>query len=123
MYSYIRTSSKVRKLPSDLDINLNLLQRYLDDKRITPSNKDKLRVVIDMYKARSSKSYATASNMAKLSSRYKGNVEKGLKLYSQVAKETFKIRCIFYRKQDHEINDPERRKNVLNRLLPDYKAY
>ena len=47
-----------------------------------------------------------------------------MKLYDKFGKDYIKIRCIFYRnQQDHEINNPARKKKYLNRLLPDYKAY
>lgn len=70
----------VRKLPSDLEININLLKRYLDDKKTTPANKERITDIINMYKDRSIKSFATASKITKLlSSRYKLSSDKGIK--------------------------------------------
>ena len=67
----------VKKLPSDIEININLPERYLDDKKTTRENKDRITDIINMYKGRSLKSFATASKIAKLlSSRYKRSSEK-----------------------------------------------
>ena len=93
-------------------MNINILKRYLDDNKIKPEIKEKIRDVIDMYKTRSLKSFASASKIIKLlASRYKQSIDKGLKLYDKIGKDYIKIRCIFYRnQQDHEINNPARKK-------------
>jgi len=115
----------VKKLPSDIEITIKLMKRYLDDKKTSNENKDRIRDIINMYKARSIKSFATASKIIKaLSNRSKLSREKGIKLYNQIAKEIIKIRVILYRKQrDHELENPVRKKKYLNKLLPDYTAY
>ena len=84
----------VKKLPSDLEININLLKRYLDDKKTSNENKDRIRDIINMYKARSIKNFGTASKIIKaLSNRSKLSREKGIKLYDQIMKEPIKNSC------------------------------
>ena len=125
MYSYGRMARNVKKNPSDLEININLMKRYLDDKKTSNENKDRIRDIINMYKARSIKSFATASKIIKaLTNKSKLSREKGIKLYNQIAKEVIKLRVILYRKQrEHELENPIRKKKYLNKLLPDYTAY
>ena len=124
MYSNSRMARNVKKIPSDIEININMMKRYLDDKKTSNENKDRIRDIINMYKARSIKSFATASKIIKaLSNRSKQSRDKGIKPYEQIAKELIKIRVIFYRKQrDHELENPVRKKKYLNKLLPDYTA-
>ena len=106
-------------------MNINILTRYLDDNKIKPEIKEKIRDVIDMYKTRSLKSFASASKIIKLlASRYKQSIDKGLKLYDKFGKQLIKIKLILYRKgRDHEINNPVRRRKYMNKLLPDYRAF
>jgi len=115
----------IKKFPSDIEININLMKRYLDDKKTSNDNKDRIRDIINMYKARSIKSFATASKIIKkLSNRSELSRKKGINLYNQIAKEIIKIRVILYRKQrDRELENPVRKKKYLNKLLPDYTAY
>ena len=50
--------------------------------------------------------------------------KKGIKLYDEIVKETIKIRIILYRKRrDDELDNPNRKRKYLNRLLPQFKAY
>ena len=74
-----------------------------------------------MYKNRYLKDFASASKMVKLlASRYKQSIDKGLRLYNEIAGRLI----ILYRKErDHEINNPVRRRTYMNKLLPDYKAF
>ena len=59
-----------------------------------------------------------------LASRYKQSIDKGLRLYNDIARKLMKIRIILYRKgRDHEINNPVRRRKYMNKLLPDYRAF
>ena len=113
------------RIPSDIQMNINILKRYLDDNKIKPDIKEKIREVIDMYKNRSLKNFASASKMVKLlASKYKQSIDKGLRLYNEIARKLMKIRIILYRKgRDHEINNPVRRRKYMNKLLPDYKAF
>ena len=78
-----------------------------------------------MYRARSLKNYGTVSKIARLlSSSYKRSIDKGLKLYNEIAKEIIKVKVILYRKQAyHELQNPDRTHTYHNKLLPDYKAY
>lgn len=119
-----RVQSKIR-VPSELEMNVNLLKELLDDRRITRENRERIQNIINMYKSRSIRSFSTASKIAKLlASRYSQSQEKGIKLYNKIFREVIKIRVILYRKErDHEINNIVRRRKYLNRLLPDYKAY
>ena len=119
-----RVQSKIR-VPSELEMNVNLLKELLDDRRIARENRERIQNIINMYKSRSIRSFSTASKIAKLlASRYPQSQEKGIKLYNKIFREVIKIRVILYRKErDHEINNSVRRRKYLNRLLPDYKAY
>jgi hypothetical protein len=66
------------RIPSDIQMNINILKRYLDDNKIKPEIKEKIRDVSDMYKTRSLKSFASASKIIKLlASRYKQSIDKG----------------------------------------------
>ena len=125
MYSNSRMARNVKKIPSDIEININLMKRYLDDKKTSHDSKDRIRDIINMYKARSIKSFATASKIIKaLSNRSKLSREKGIKLYEQITKDVIKLRVIFYRKQrEHELDNPIKKKKYLNKLIPDYTAY
>ena len=113
------------RIPSDKQMNITILKRYLDDNKIKPDIKEKIREVIGMYKNRSLKNFASASKMVKLlASKYKQSIDKGLRLYNEIARKLMKIRIILYRKgRDHEINNPDRRRKYMNKLLPDYKAF
>ena len=78
-----------------------------------------------MYKNRSLKHFASASKMVKLlASRYKQSIDKGLRLYNEIARTLLNIRIILYREgRDHEINNQVRRRKYMNELLPDYRAF
>ena len=79
----------------------------------------------DMYRNRSLNNFASASKMVKLlAGRYKQSIDKGLRLYNDIARELLKIRIILYRKERyHEMNNPARRRKYMNKSLPDYKAF
>ena len=78
-----------------------------------------------MYKTRSFNIFASASKMVQLlASKYKQSIDKGLRLYNEVARKSMKIRIILYRKErDHEINNPVRRRQYMNKLLADNRAF
>ena len=100
MYSNSRMARNVKKIPSDIEININLMKRYLDDKKTSNDNKDRIRDIINMYKARSITSFATASKIIKaLTNKSKLSREKGIKLFNQITKEVIKLRVILYRKR------------------------
>jgi len=71
-----RVQSKIR-IPSELEMNINLLKQILDDRRIARENRDRIQNIINMYKSRSIRSFQTASKIAKLlASRYPQRREK-----------------------------------------------
>ena len=79
-------------------MHIYILRRYLDDNKIKPDIKENIREVIDMYKNRSLKNFASASKMVKLlASKYKQSIDKGLRLYNEIARKLMKIRIILYR--------------------------
>ena len=124
MYRMYRISGNNR-IPSDIQINISILIRYLDDNKIKPEIKEQIRDVIDMFKTRSLKSFASASKIVKLvASRYKQSIEKGLQLFDLFGKQFININIILYRKErDHKTNNPVRIRKYVNTLLLDYKAF
>ena len=78
-----RVQSKIR-VPSELEMNVNLLKELLDDRRIARENRERIQNIINMYKSRSIRSFSTASKIVKLlASRYSQSQEKGIKLYNK----------------------------------------
>ena len=71
-----RVQSKIR-VPSELEMNVNLLKELLDDRRIARENRERIQNIVNMYKSRSIRSFSTASKIAKLlASRYPQSQEK-----------------------------------------------
>ena len=50
-----RVQSKIR-VPSELEMNVNLLKELLDDRRIARENRERIQNIINMYKSRSIRS-------------------------------------------------------------------
>ena len=71
-----RVQRKIR-IPSELEMNVNLLKELLDDRMIARENRERIHNIINMYKSRSIRSFQTASKIAKLlASRYPQSQEK-----------------------------------------------
>ena len=81
--------------------------------------------MIDIYKNRSLKHFASASKKVRLlASRYKQSIDKGAIFYNDIVRTLKKTRIIVYgKKSDHDSNNPVRRRKYMNKLLPGYKAF
>ena len=79
------------RIPSDIQMNINILNKIFRRQQDQTWNQRKNREVIDMYKNRSLKNVASASKMVKLlASKYKQSIDKGLRLYNEIARKIMK---------------------------------